>query len=150
MRSELNVTRSKKWKAEAFGDHPIAFVSRWLLRCQEKSCDVEIGSRDCMISRYMAGRVGLPRSRFRMGLSLVMCMASASPCGTNEFPGGEWRPLSQENECLRWLRWWPTGEELRWCSEARLRRLLSVSPACAASQSEHWIWYTTGLLYCLF
>ena len=34
MRSELNVTHSKKWKTEAFGDHPIAFVSRWLLRCR--------------------------------------------------------------------------------------------------------------------
>ena len=33
MRSELNVTHSTKWKAEAFGDHPIAFVSWWLLRC---------------------------------------------------------------------------------------------------------------------
>ena len=34
MRSELNVTQSKKWKAEAFGDQPFAFVSRWLLRCR--------------------------------------------------------------------------------------------------------------------
>ena len=33
MRSELNVTHRKKWKAEAFSDHPIAFVSWWLLRC---------------------------------------------------------------------------------------------------------------------
>ena len=34
MRSELNVTHSKKWKAEACGsDHRIAFVSWWLLRC---------------------------------------------------------------------------------------------------------------------
>ena len=34
MRSELNVTHTKKWTAGAFGDHPIAFVSWWLLLCR--------------------------------------------------------------------------------------------------------------------
>ena len=32
--SELNITHSKKWKAEALGDNPIAFVSWWLLWCR--------------------------------------------------------------------------------------------------------------------
>ena len=173
MRSELNVTHSKKWKAEAFGDHPIAFVSWWLLRCRVVTwpgCwnrvtwlgDLPVDSRG----------VCLPRSRFRVGLSLVMWMASAStppppppppppphphpphpppptpppphpPLRNQSVSWGRMETSFSENECLRWLRWWPTGEELRWCSETRLRRLLSVSPTYTASQSEHWIWYTT-------
>ena len=75
----------------------------------------------------MAGRVCLPRSRFRVGLSLVMWMASATPLRNQSVSCWRMETSLSDNECLRWLRWWPTGEELRWCSETRLRRLLSVS-----------------------
>ena len=143
MRSELNVTHSKRRKAEAFGDPTIAFISWWLLPRRVDTCMTRM-----LKSGYVTGwspvrwpgGCAFPSLGSGWGYPWWCGWLPLPPCGTNRSPGGECP------ECLHWLRWWPTGEELRWCSEMRLRRLLSVSPTYTASQSEHWIWHTTPAL----
>ena len=144
MRSELNVTHSKKLKEEVFGDHPIAFVSWWLLWCPVATWPGCWNRVTWLDDLPVDGREVVP--------SLVSVQGGALPGDVDGFryplqnqSVSWWRMETSfsESECLRWLRWWPTGKELRWCSETHLRRLLSVSPTYVASQSEHWIWYTT-------
>ena len=141
MRSELNVTHSKKWKAEAFGDHAIAFVSWWLLRCRFVTwpgCWNRVTWLDYL---PVDGREGCAFPSLRSGWrSPWWCgWLPLPPCGTNPSPGGEWRPLSQRMSVCAGRG----GGPLERSCKTRLRRLLSVSPTYTASQSEHWIWYTT-------
>ena len=58
-------------------------------------------------------RVCLPQSPFRVALSLVMWMASATPLRNQSVSWWRMETSFSENECLRWSRWWPTGEELQ-------------------------------------
>ena len=108
--------------------------------------DVGTGSCNLMISRYMAWRVCHPSSQFRVGPSVVMWLASATPLWKQSISCWIMETSFTENEHRHWVRWWPTGEELWWCSETHFWRLLSVSPTQAVSQSEHWVWYTTPAL----
>ena len=145
MRSELNVTHSKKVKGRSFrrpSDRLRQLMATAMSR-RHVTRMLESGHVTGWSPGRWPGGCAFPWSRFRVGLSLVMWMASATPLRNQSVSWWRMETSFSENECLCWLRWWPTGEELRWCSETRLRRLLSVSPTYGASQSEHWIWYTT-------